>query len=625
MDIQDFLDGKSFDAYTFFGAHPIFGGTVFRTYAPNAWKVGVCGDFSDWDIIEMNKVHDCGIFEVVISNAAPGMKYLYRVYDRKGNMHQHCDPFGAGMEYRPFYSSIIRDLDNNIFQDENWIHWRSDRKNQALNIYEVHLGSWKKDHAGNVSYSYIADELIPYMKQCGYTYVEFLPLTEYPCDESWGYQTSCFFSPTSRYGTAEELMQMINRFHMSGIGVILDLVPGHFAVDDYSLRDYDGTCLYEYPYEDVKYNEWGSLSFNLGRNEVRSFLFSAANYWIEKFHFDGLRIDSVSNILYWKGQRDCGVNQMGVEFLRLMNQGMKERHPDILLAAEDSTEFPHVTAPVCEGGLGFDYKWDMGWMHDTLEYFQMDPYLRSPNANKLTFSMWYFRSERFLLPLSHDEVVHGKATILQKMNGDTPNKFPQAKAFYTYMYMHPGKKLNFMGNEIGQLREWSEKAELDWKLLGQPEHLCFHNYIKTLNHTYLTHAPLHFDYDDSNFEWADLNSTGRAIFAIRRKSKQEEILSVMHFDCDPSAPYELDLPPCGDIRLLVHSAHTSFGGNVSDPNSTYEVVTEIRTIEEEKDVSDDGSAADTPSRPETIHRQYETRKLRIQMNPYDCLIFLLTH
>ena len=504
------------------------------------------------------------------------------------------------MEYRPFYASIIRDLNSYQFSDQDWMRQRTDCREKPLNIYEVHAGSWKKDEAGHTSYLYLADTLLPYMKECGYNYVEFLPLTEYPCDESWGYQTSCFFSPTSRYGSAEDLMQMVDRFHQNGIGVILDIVPGHFAVDSFGLKCYDGTCVYEYPFKDVQFNEWGSLNFNLSRNDVRSFLFSAADYWIEKFHFDGLRIDSVSNILYWQGDRSRGINQNGVEFLRLMNRGLKTRHPDILTAAEDSTEFPHVTGNPDEGGLGFDYKWDMGWMHDTLEYMQMDPYLRSPAADKLSFSMWYFQSERFLLPLSHDEVVHGKATILQKMNGDYENKFPQARVLYTYMYMHPGKKLNFMGNEIGQFREWSEKEQEDWELLSYPAHRQFHDYIRALNHLYLHSSHLYYDYGFGNFEWADLNSTGRAVFAIRRKTAEGEILAVMHFDCDPEAPYRISLPPCKRTELLLHSGQTCFGGTWTEPESSFHIINQ---------------ETDAPA------QDLQNAVLEIMLRPYDCLIF----
>ena len=600
MNIEEFLNGTSFDAYDYFGAHPENGGTVFRTYAPNAWKAGVCGDFSGWDIVELNRIHDCGIYEVFIPHAYPGMKYTYRIYDRKGNMYEHCDPFGAGMEYRPFYASIIRDLNSYQFSDQDWMRQRTDCREKPLNIYEVHAGSWKKDEAGHTSYLYLADTLLPYMTECGYNYVEFLPLTEYPCDESWGYQASCFFSPTSRYGSAEDLMQMVDRFHQNGIGVILDIVPGHFAVDSFGLKCYDGTCVYEYPFKDVQFNEWGSLNFNLSRDDVRSFLFSAADYWIEKFHFDGLRIDSVSNILYWQGDRSRGINQNGVEFLRLMNRGLKTRHPDILTAAEDSTEFPHVTGNPDDGGLGFDYKWDMGWMHDTLEYMQMDPYLRSPGADKLSFSMWYFQSERFLLPLSHDEVVHGKATILQKMNGDYENKFPQARVLYTYMYMHPGKKLNFMGNEIGQFREWSEKEQEDWELLSYPAHRQFHDYIRALNHLYLHSSHLYYDYGFGNFEWADLNSTGRAVFAIRRKTAEGELLAVMHFDCDPEAPYRISLPPCKRTELLLHSGQTCFGGTWTEPESSFHIINQ---------------ETDAPA------QDLQNAVLEIMLRPYDCLIF----
>lgn len=622
MNIQEFLDGKCFDAYTYFGAHPYYGGTVFRTYAPCAWKAGVCGDFSDWDIIELTKINDCGIYEAYVPGANPGMKYTYRIYDRKGNMSEHCDPYGSGMETRPFYASIIRDLDSYKFNDLEWMQTRSDCKEKPLNIYEVHLGSWKRDGSGHVSYRMIADTLIPYVKECGYNYVEFMPLTEYPCDESWGYQTSCFYSPTSRYGTASDLMEMVDRFHQNGIGLILDFVPGHFAVDSFGLKEYDGSCVYEYPFEDVKYNEWGSLNFNLSRNDVRSFLFSAAAYWIDKFHFDGLRIDSVSNILYWQGDKSRGENKNGSGFLRGLNQGLKHRYPDILTAAEDSTQFPHVTESPEKGGLGFDYKWDMGWMHDTLEYLQMDPYLRSSSANKLSFSMWYFYSERFLLPLSHDEVVHGKATILQKMNGHYEDKFPQARVLYTYMYIHPGKKLNFMGNEIGQFREWSEKDQEDWDLLSFPYHRQFHDYIKALNHLYITYPQLYYDYGFGNFEWADLNSSGRAIFSIRRKTADSQLLAVMHFDCDPAAPYCVDIPPHKEIRLLLHSSQTCYGGSIENPWNTFRVIQSKAETDENRNSSSDRQETDIKT---AVTEPDFTSKLEITVGPYDCLIFYIKY
>ncbi len=621
MNMNDFLQGNSFDAFRYFGAHPEDGGTRFRTYAPNAWKAGVCGDFSNWDILELNRVHPCGIFEAFVPGAHPGMKYLYRIYDKKGNMLEHCDPFGAGMEYRPFSASIIRDLDEYHFQDHDWIRTRTDRRSEPLNIYEVHLGSWQKNEAGSFSYLDAADRLIPYMKDCGYNYLEVLPLTEFPCVGSWGFLTSCFYSPTSRYGNAKELMQMIDRFHQNGIGVILDFVPGHFAVDAFGLSSYDGTCLYEYPYEDVRFNEWGSLNFHLARPEVQSFLCSAAAYWIEIFHFDGLRIDSVSNILYWQGQRERGVNKGAVSFLRHMNSGLKRLHPDILIAAEDSTEFPHVTGSVESGGLGFDYKWDMGWMHDTLEYMQMDPYLRSQNCGKLSFSMWYFRSERFLLPLSHDEVVHGKASILQKMNGGYENKIPQAKVLYSYMYIHPGKKLNFMGNEIGQLREWSEKSQEDWALLSDPAHQQFHSYMKALNHIYLYYRELHLDDLAENFEWADVNTSGRAIFAIRRKTDDSELLAVLHFDCDPEAEYSLTLPEAyqdAGIRLILHSNHVSYGGSIGDWDRLWR-------LEQPRQPGTDTASDEANEKHlnETADRQ-TAPVLKIQMAPYDCLLFHIT-
>lgn len=597
MEIEDFLKGNCFNAYEYFGAHPMNDGTMFRTYAPNAYKVCVSGDFNNWNLTEMTKHNNNGVFEVFIPGAYSEMKYLYRIFDLKGKMVEHCDPYGAGMEFRPNFASIIRNLNVYNFNDYDWMNSRNDCKNSALNIYEVHLGSWKKNGEYWYSYSEIADLLIPYMKDCGYNYLEIMPITEYPCDESWGYQATCYYSPTSRYGTAYDLMHMIDKFHQNGIGVILDFIPGHFAVDDYALKNYDGYPLYEYPNKKVAFNEWGSLNFNLAKGEVQSFIQSAANYWLEVFHFDGLRMDAVSNIIFWQGNKTYGENNRAVEFLKIMNKGLKKIHPNVIIAAEDSTDYPHVTKDVDKGGLGFDYKWDMGWMHDTLEYFQAVPYIRNKETGKISFSMWYFHSECFLLPFSHDEVVHGKATILQKMNGDYDYKFPQARALYMYMYVHPGKKLNFMGNEIGHFREWSEKQEQDWNLLDYEKHQEFHNYIKALNHTYLQYKELHYDFDHTNFKWADLNKTQRSIFAIRRRSEDGEILAVMHFDCDPKAEYSLPIEHYERVDMLICSNKVYYGGDIGEDEDIYYI------------------KKDKKGKP----------ILKIMMAPYDCLLFYIKY
>lgn len=491
MDFYGFYTGKIFDAYKYLGAHINRGENgkveevVFRTFAPSASRISVIGEFNGWTETPMEKVHDGNFWEMISKEAKPGMMYKYRIYDRAGNCIDHCDPYGYGMELRPNTASIIRDMDAYKFHDGKWMKKRSDHSELPLNVYELHFGSFRKpSEEPDAWYDYeeMADILLPYLKENGYNYLEIMPLNEYPCDESWGYQGTGFFSPTSRYGTADQLKYFVNRCHENDIGVILDFVPVHFAVDDYALANYDGTALYEYPHSDVGDSEWGSRNFMHSRGEVRSFLQSAAEYWLNEYHIDGLRMDAISRAIYWQGMPERGVNSNAVEFLRYMNQGLKERHPSVILAAEDSTSFPGVTKPVEEGGLGFDYKWNMGWMNDTLDYFRTAPEYRTRDYHKLTFSMMYYYDERYLLPLSHDEVVHGKATILQKMYGDYEQKFPQARAFYMYMYAHPGKKLNFMGNEIGHFREWDEKRELDWNLLTFPAHQDFHRFMEDLNH-----------------------------------------------------------------------------------------------------------------------------------------------
>ena len=439
MNTYDFYTGMSFQAYEWLGAHIEENGVVFRTYAPNAKRVVLLWNSQS---IEMNRVLDGNFYEIYVENAKYGECYEYRIYGQNGKCIDHCDPYGFGMQMRPEHKSVIRNLYDYKFHDEIWMNNRSDCKDKPLNIYELHLGSWRKKEGESAEfyrYDELAEPLIKYLKETGYNYIEFMPLSEHPCDESWGYQNTGFFAPTSRYGTVNELKMLIDRLHQNDIGVILDFVPVHFAVDNYGLAQNDGSALYEYPHTDVGISEWGSYNFMHSRGEVRSFLQSAANYWLKEFHFDGLRMDAISRIIYWHGDEKRGVNGNAVDFIKVMNRELKIKNPGCILSAEDSTNYPDVTKDVNAGGLGFDYKWDMGWMHDTLEYFQMAPYLRVPNYHKLTFSMMYFRNESYLLSLSHDEVVHGKATIMQKMNGQYEDKFPQARALYAYMMVHPGK------------------------------------------------------------------------------------------------------------------------------------------------------------------------------------------
>ena len=516
----------------------------------------------------MNRTYSGQFWECYAENARPGMMYKYRIYKQDGSYVDHCDPYGYGMELRPNNASIIRDLSSYEFHDQKWMQKRSDCKNKPLNIYELHFGSFRKpsDKPDDwYTYTEMIDILIPYLKEFGYNYIEIMPLSEHPCDESWGYQNTGFFSPTSRYGTAEELMEFIDACHQNDIGVIMDFVPVHFAVDGYALANYDGTALYEYPHHDVGISEWGSCNFMHSRGEVRSFLQSAANYWLSEYHADGIRMDAISRIIYWQGDPARGVNNNAVEFIREMNRGLKAIHPTAILSAEDSTSFPGVTKPAAEGGLGFDYKWDMGWMNDTLDYFRSAPVYRTRDYHKLTFSMMYYYNDAFLLPLSHDEVVHGKATILQKMYGDYDEKFPQARAFYMYMYAHPGKKLNFMGNEIGQLREWDEKREQDWFILKYPIHDAFHHFIKDLNEIYLEHTALSsMDYVNEGFQWLDCHQEERCIYAFERKSAEERILAIFNFSDQIQEDYVLVVPDSQKLELLIASDMEPYNGTKND-------------------------------------------------------------
>ena len=556
MDFYGFYTGRIFDAYKYLGAHIEGEKTVFRTFAPSASRISVIGEFNQWEESPMENVHDGNFWEFATDEAKPGMMYKYRIYDQTGRWIDHCDPYGYGMELRPNAASIIRETDRYRFHDEKWMKRRSDHRNLPMNIYEMHLGSFKKpSEEPDAWYNYeeMADILIPYLKENGYNYLELMPLNEYPCDESWGYQSTGFFSPTSRYGTADQLKAFVDACHKNEIGVILDFVPVHFAVDDYALANYDGTALYEYPHSDVGNSEWGSRNFMHSRGEVRSFLQSAADYWLSEYHMDGLRMDAISRAIYWQGMPERGVNSNAVEFLRYMNQGLKERHPSVILAAEDSTSFPGVTKSAKEGGLGFDYKWDMGWMNDTLDYFRTAPGYRTRDYHKLTFSMSYYYDERYLLPLSHDEVVHGKATILQKMYGDYEMKFPQARAFYMYMYAHPGKKLNFMGNEIGHFREWDEKREMDWNLLDYPAHQDFHRFMKDLNRFYLEHPAFsEMDYDTEGFQWLECHAQEKCVYVFERRSEKERIMAVFNFS-DKEQEFEIQGKNIKELKKVFSS------------------------------------------------------------------------
>ncbi len=558
MDFYGFYTGRIFDAHEYLGAHPGPGGTTFRVFAPSARAVELLALDR---VLPMQKIYDGNFYELTLPEAGPGTVYAYRVHPRQGDPVDHCDPYGFGMELRPDHRSVVRDLDEYTFGDDAWRRRPLRPGAGPLNIYEIHLGSWRRrEDGGFYTYEELAEPLADYLTESGYNAVEFLPLAEHPCDESWGYQTTGFFAPTSRYGTAAGLMALVDTLHRRGIAVLLDFVPAHFAVDAYGLARFDGTCLYEYPSQDVGVSEWGSCNFMHSRGEVRSFLQSAAHYWLDRYHFDGLRFDAISRILYWQGDERRGVNGNGVEFLRTMNQGLQARHPGCILAAEDSTNFEGVTRPAEQGGLGFTYKWDLGWMHDTLSFLQTDPAARPDAYHKLTFSMLYYYKERYLLPLSHDEVVHGKATVLQKMNGGYEGKFPQGRALYLYMMVHPGAKLNFMGSEFGQLREWDEGREQDWMLRRYPLHDGFYHFMRDLNRLYLQSPALWAKDDDPDgFAWLDCHREAQCLYLLERRGGGQRLGAAFNFSDRPQR-FALPTDPDTGARVLLSTDWQPYGG-----------------------------------------------------------------
>ena len=556
MDFQKFYAGEEFNAYAYLGAHPLNKGFIFRVYAPAAVKVSLIGDFSDWEEIPMHKIYDGQFYEVSVPFAKEMQLYKYRVYKKDGSYIDHIDPYAFWSEKRPGTASVLYDLQYS-FSDDSWLKTRNDHKKSALNIYEVHAGSWirkakwdgETDPAdGWVTYQELADRLIPYLKENHYNAVELMPLAEYPADESWGYQETGFFSATSRYGEPHGLQYLVDQCHQNGIAVIHDVVTVHFAVNDYALWNFDGTALYEYPHPAVGYSEWGSCNFMHSRGDVRSFLQSACAFWLDQYHFDGLRYDAVGNLIYWQGNSARGINEDAVKFMQRMNTGLKTLYPNVMLIAEDSTPFSGTTKAVSKNGLGFDYKWDLGWMNDTLKYMGEVPAHRGRDIGKLLFSMEYFFNESYLLPLSHDEVVHGKGTIVNKMSGEFESRIKQAKLLYLYMFTHPGKKLNFMGNELAQIFEWDEKNELDWDALKNPVHAEFQEYCRRLNRVYIENSALwQKDYESDAFRWIQKGEDGKSVLAFLRISEDQSLLTVMNFSGEDACFYE---KMSGDASLV---------------------------------------------------------------------------
>lgn len=577
FSMDQFYRGETPKAYEFFGAHSTEndGGTWFRVYAPRAHDIEVIGDFNGWQgykhHMNRNPYHS-GVFEIFIAEAKIGQCYKYRVHQCNGRVVDKIDPYAFFSELRPATASVIAELPRYIFTDEKWLKTRTKCFDKPMNIYEMHMGSWKipggyvgaADNKLWYTYDEIADDLIAYLKENGFTHVEVLPLAEHPLDASWGYQASGYFSATARYGKPENLMRFVDKCHKNNIGVIIDFAFVHFVSDDYSLGNFDGSPLYEYPPSDVGRSEWGSYNFNLSKGEVQSFLMSAAEFWLDVYHFDGIRMDAISNAIYWMGNKDRGINDRSLNFVKKMNYTLNQLHPTAILIAEDSSDYPGVTKPIEYGGLGFDYKWDLGWMNDTLCYFKLDPYFRQNNHDKINWSMAYFKNERYLLPLSHDEVVHGKATIVQKMWGDNyENKFAQVRTLYSYMMTHPGKKLNFMGNELGMFREWNEMNELDWGLTKDfPMHDMFHKFFVDLNKLVLNNSALYeMDYDPNGFQWIDADNNLQNVFTYYRRSKKQTLAIACNMSPIDLDQFWLGLDNPSRLKEIFNSDSAAYGGS----------------------------------------------------------------
>ena len=564
MLLDEFYTGASFDAHSYFGAHEENTGFAFRVFAPGAEKVELIGDWNDWIGAKMDR-DTGGIWSCLAPDAKAGQLYKFRIYQTDGRVLDKADPYAFSSELRPKTASRLVGKSDFHFTDEAWVQARDLYYDAPMNIYELHLGSWRRKPDGEyLSYRELAELLPDYLKENNFTHVEFLPVMEHPLDASWGYQLSGYFSVTSRYGTPDDLRYLVNALHMAGIGVIFDFVPAHFVGNDYALANYDGTRLYEYPETDVTYSEWGSCNFNFYRGEVRSFLQSSAAYWVGSFHADGLRVDAVPNVLYWQGRQERGVNIGAVDFLKKMNSGLKRLFGNVLLIAEDSSNFPKVTAPVEYGGLGFDYKWDMGWMHDTLDYLSQPFEARRGQYHKITFSMDYIYRELYLLAFSHDENVHGKKTILDKLYGSYEEKFSQCRALYTYMFTHPGKKLNFMGNELAHFREWDEGRELDWELLRYPAHDSFQHFFRELGRLYLESPALsEKEYDAACFRWLPTGigeTENGGVYAYRRTAGGQSLAIVLNFTPELLEGMLLGCEERSLLREVLNSDETRWGG-----------------------------------------------------------------
>lgn len=573
-DVDRFLfnEGRHLDLFDRLGAHPVDGGVHFAVWAPNASKVAVIGSFNGWDpsAHPLAPSGESGIWTGVVRAAGPGDVYKYRIEANSGYVVDKADPFAFATEVPPKTGSVVWEQQH-VFEDELWMATRKDRQafDAPISIYELHLGSWRK----GLTYRSVVEPLIAHVKSVGFTHVELLPIMEHPFYGSWGYQTTGYFAPTSRYGTPDDFAYLVDRLHQADIGVILDWVPSHFPTDEFSLAFFDGTHLFEHADPRQGYHpDWNSAIFNYGRNEVRSFLLSSALFWLERFHADGIRVDAVASMLYLDYSRKQGEwipnihggreNLEAIEFLRQLNTAIKEKHPDTLVMAEESTAWPMVSRPAAVGGLGFDYKWDMGWMHDTLAYMSRDPVHRKYEHNQITFRPVYAGSENFVLPLSHDEVVHGKGSLLGKMPGDDWQKRANLRLLFANHFTTPGKKLLFMGGEIGQQLEWNHESSLQWSLLEHEEHGGLMRLVGDLNRLYKDSPALHdSDCDPTGFAWLDCSDIEQSVVSFLRRSGDDLAVLVFNFTPVPRPNYRIGVPRKGTYNELLNTDARIYGGS----------------------------------------------------------------
>lgn len=599
LDMYYLGQATHYEIYRKLGAHPTEEkgkkGVYFAVWAPNAAKVSVIGSFNNWqeDANEMERLEPMGVYETFIPEAAEGDMYKFYIETRDGRRLYKADPYANYAELRPGTASVVTDITHFKWTDAKWMEKRKATKDvhsQPMSIYEVHPGSWMRhpgrEDEGFYSYRELAKRLTAYVKEMGYTHVELMGISEYPYDGSWGYQVTGYYAPTSRYGTPEDFAYFVDYLHKNNIGVILDWVPAHFPKDAHGLAEFDGTCLYEYA--DPKKGEhpdWGTKIFDYGKNEVKNFLIGSALMWIEHYHVDGLRVDAVASMLYldygkkdgqWIANKYGGnKNLEAIEFFKHINTLILGRNPGTVMIAEESTAWPKVTGKVEEDGLNFSYKWNMGWMHDFLDYMKLDPYFRKDNHNKMTFGMSYNGSEHYILVLSHDEVVHLKCSMLNKMPGLGEEKFSNLKAGYAFMMGHPGKKLLFMGQEFGQLREWSEERELDWFLLEEDSHKQLQTFVKDLLHIYKKYPAMYeADTDWNNFEWINADDAYRSIFSFVRKSKngKKNLLFVCNFTPVAREDYRVGVPMKKQYKLIFNSDEKKYGGSGETRPLTYRAV-----------------------------------------------------